>query len=470
MPLSFFGFDGLLQNHEEPDAETLDAIFGDRQVAVFGNSGHTAYVSTAVLKRLGFVDNPPADPVGGSFGRRPDGSLNGRGLEIPAAMALAEPVLGAMMAAGHPLQGAIEYYALMSAAGITSTSEHTYKTPSRPRTRRSRRSRAAAAHHAVPHVDRGGRGRALRLGRSHDDAPQGGHQALGRRLALGGQRRDERALSRHADHARGGNHPRSDGRGGDELHARAARCSDRPVRPGRLADGVPRQRRRRTRHRPRRVQPGTSEPRALAHRPPLAGRAHRRRSGRSVPEDGADRGRPVDGSVPVLLLGRSARRRDVRVRGGIALAAVPGRVRRGSSRLVPQRRQCDPAHAPAQHPGRCHATHRERRAPRRRPGGDARRSVARRDGQRGVRSAHGGRCGLHRAGKLADFVLLGADPYEVDPRQIGDIEVLGTWLGGNALDIDAFIEASGQVDASGLEHLHTLGVPSCCHIQPTARA
>ncbi len=61
-PLSFFGFDGLLQQPEEPTAAVLDEIFGDRLVLVFGNSGHTSYVTSAVIRALGWDRNPPPTP------------------------------------------------------------------------------------------------------------------------------------------------------------------------------------------------------------------------------------------------------------------------------------------------------------------------------------------------------------------------------------------------------------------------
>lgn len=42
-------------------------------------------------------------------------------------------------------------------------------------------------------------------------------------------------------------------------------------------------------------------------------------------------------------------------------------------------------------------------------------------------------------GKRADFTVLSADPYQVDPARIEkDIEVRGTWRDGRALDLDAF--------------------------------
>ena len=126
-PLAFSGFDALLHEHDAPDAASLDAVFGDRMVFVQDNSGHAGYVTTAVLKKLGFIDNPPKDPVGGSFERNPDGSLNGRAHEVPAIEAFAQPVAEALLARGNPLQGAVEYYLYFAAAGITSTSEHTYR-------------------------------------------------------------------------------------------------------------------------------------------------------------------------------------------------------------------------------------------------------------------------------------------------------------------------------------------------------
>jgi hypothetical protein len=38
--------------------------------------------------------------------------------------------------------------------------------------------------------------------------------------------------------------------------------------------------------------------------------------------------------------------------------------------------------------------------------------------------------GSLEVGKLADFAVLGDDPYEVDPAKLKDIPVLGTVLGG----------------------------------------
>lgn len=123
-PLVFFGFDQLLHGVDEPTSSTLDDIFGDRMVAVINNSGHGAYVTSAVLKKLGWLANVPEDPVGAKFLRHPDGSLTGQAHELPAVIAITAPVLGAL--GTSPLLQAAQYYALMARAGITSTTEMTY--------------------------------------------------------------------------------------------------------------------------------------------------------------------------------------------------------------------------------------------------------------------------------------------------------------------------------------------------------
>ena len=38
--------------------------------------------------------------------------------------------------------------------------------------------------------------------------------------------------------------------------------------------------------------------------------------------------------------------------------------------------------------------------------------------------------GTLAAGKLADLVILDRDPFEVEPRELLDIQVMQTWLGG----------------------------------------
>ena len=64
-------------------------------------------------------------------------------------------------------------------------------------------------------------------------------------------------------------------------------------------------------------------------------------------------------------------------------------------------------------------------------------------------AAHIGRpdLGVIQAGRLADLVVLSADPYSVDPEHLLDeVTVLGTRRGGRAIDLDAFLGEVAQID------------------------
>lgn len=122
-PLWFAGFDALLHGHPAPDAEELDRIFGDRVAVVTDNSGHGVYFNSALIHRYGWDSAPPPDPVAAHFGRRPDGTLDGRGFELPALTAVTGPLMAQM---GDPLLSAARYFALMSRGGYTSASDMTY--------------------------------------------------------------------------------------------------------------------------------------------------------------------------------------------------------------------------------------------------------------------------------------------------------------------------------------------------------
>lgn len=124
-PMLFNGFDALLHEQHQPTAETLDAIFGDRVAVVADNSGHGVYFTTALIKQRGWDATPPANPVGGSFGRLADGSaLNGQAWELPAVLDVVQPVMNDL--GGNPLHSAMAFYRVMAEGGITSTTEHTY--------------------------------------------------------------------------------------------------------------------------------------------------------------------------------------------------------------------------------------------------------------------------------------------------------------------------------------------------------
>ncbi|QBE67740.1 hypothetical protein SynWH8101_0126 [Synechococcus sp. WH 8101] len=122
--LLFNGFDKLLHGAPPPTREVLDRYFPDREALVVDNSGHGAYFNSAVIERMGWTKAPPPDPVGGSFGRNPDGTSNGQAFEAPPLMLLMEALMPDLVP--HPLASAAQWYALMAGNGITTASEMTY--------------------------------------------------------------------------------------------------------------------------------------------------------------------------------------------------------------------------------------------------------------------------------------------------------------------------------------------------------
>ncbi|NBP86052.1 MAG: amidohydrolase, partial [Mycobacteriaceae bacterium] len=71
-------------------------------------------------------------------------------------------------------------------------------------------------------------------------------------------------------------------------------------------------------------------------------------------------------------------------------------------------------------------------------------------------------------GKYADLVELSADIYTVPADQIVDkVKVLGTWLGGRKIDIDAFMAQVDSIDPTEHtdlpQHLaEQVGTRKCC--------
>jgi predicted amidohydrolase YtcJ len=123
--LVFNGVDRLRQQAPMLTRSVLDPIFPTRPVVVVDNSGHGVYFNSATVALLGWPDGkPPADPVGGSFGRQADGTSDGTAFESGALMQIVGVVLP--RAIPHPLQSGALFYQLMAKNGITATSEHTY--------------------------------------------------------------------------------------------------------------------------------------------------------------------------------------------------------------------------------------------------------------------------------------------------------------------------------------------------------
>lgn len=128
--LMFNGLDRLLHGCEAPTADSLEAYFPGRPVVVADNSGHAAYCTHTYLKELGWDTAPPADPPASHFGRNSDGSLNGQAYEMAAVVQMAGAALA--KSGANPVSSTAEWYALMATHGITSTTEHTYQAAMQP--------------------------------------------------------------------------------------------------------------------------------------------------------------------------------------------------------------------------------------------------------------------------------------------------------------------------------------------------
>lgn len=467
-PLAFSGFDGLLHQHEAPDAATLDEIFGDRMVFVLDNSGHAGYVTTAVLNALGFIENPPADPVGGSFERNPDGSLNGRAHEVPAIEAFAEPVATALSAQGNPLQGAVEYYLYMAAAGITSTTEHTYRTS------------VKAAYEALAKLP----SCPLRISLYHmsteadagepftSDAPENMLRKVGVKLWadgspwIGNVAMSSPYLDTPTTHAAGikpGPH------GEEEMNYSRAQLDS-------LLDQYAPQGWQMSFHANGDVAADIvldAFSRALSEHG-LSGTDHRWRiehvgGARQdqfprmaqigvIPSLGPFQfsywGDLLDGQMFRSEVGSQWQRARDAFDAGLKVSfhndgsVSPPMPLRSVQSMVTRRTVSGQLH-----------------------GADQAISVDEALRAITINAAYSLRyddqVGSIEAGKLADFVLLGADPYAVPVEALEKIEILGTWVGGSPIDMDEFASAGGGLPSEGIDQMITLGVPLCQH-GPTA--
>ncbi|GAA1689909.1 amidohydrolase [Microbacterium sediminicola] len=466
-PLAFFGFDGLLQERPEPDAAVLDAIFGDRMVALVGNSGHTAYVTSAVLTHLGWDVNPPADPPNASFDRHPDGTLTGRALEVGAMMAFVEPVLEGVQKSGHPLQGPVEFYALMAAAGITSSSEHTYKAELR------------APYEAIAKIP----GCPLRIRLYHmstesdandpfdSDVPEDMLRKVGIKLWADGSpwvgniAMSAPYLDTHVTEAAGITPGATGESAMNYTRQQLDELLDRYVAAGwQMAFHV-------------NGDVGVdivldAFSRALTVHG-LLGTDHRWRvehiggaradqfprmaSLGVVPSMGPFQfyrwGDLLDGGMFEPAIGSQWTRTRDAFNAGLKVcyhndgSVTPPTPLLNMQATITRRTPSGALHGPEQ----AVTVHEALQAE----------TI---NAAYALRSEH--EVGSIEVGKLADFVLLGADPYAVAPDTIGSIEVKGTWLGGEPIDLDAFLAMSRQVDDSALRELHKLGVPVCCASHP----
>ncbi len=125
--LLFNGLDRMLQGAPVLNLTSLDKYFPDRPAIVLDNSGHEVYFNSQIVKLLGWRDaKPPADPTGARYGRNEDGTSNGLAYETAAVADVLVPVLERVIE--NPLDSAARWYCLMASFGITASSDHAYAT------------------------------------------------------------------------------------------------------------------------------------------------------------------------------------------------------------------------------------------------------------------------------------------------------------------------------------------------------
>ena len=132
------------------------------------------------MKSKGWDVNPPADPPGSRFGRNPDGSLDGRGFELPVLMVVAGDIIGQ---ARQPTGGRRRVLRDHVASQLHLHVGHDLRTEHEGGLRGlgGRRLLPVADQH-VRGVDQRHLRRSGQLRRGRDLAGQAGRQALDRRL------------------------------------------------------------------------------------------------------------------------------------------------------------------------------------------------------------------------------------------------------------------------------------------------
>ena len=238
----FNGLDRMLQGAPVLNRTSLDTYFPDRPALVLDNSGHELYFNSGIAKLLGWADGkPPADPTGARYGRNEDGTSNGglrdrRGCRSAVAGAGArrrEPaglgravVLPDGLARHHGIVGSCLRDG--AAARLSGTGGNAGLPAARdvlPRGHRTRL-RSAIARRCAVRADH-----------------QGGHQVVGRWLAVGRHHRHVLALPRHAHHPHRPDQARCHLRLDAQLHPRAVRRDAGQERCQGFAGQRPRERR-----------------------------------------------------------------------------------------------------------------------------------------------------------------------------------------------------------------------------------
>ena len=128
--VAFNGWDGLLQKGlDDPTLEQLDEIGGATPIVILHNSGHVVYFNSAAAARAGIDDDSP-DPVGSHWEKDAEGRLTGKGFEVGTVFAMLGPTLGP---ASRELPALLaDYLRGLNAVGLTTVGDLSWDAAKQP--------------------------------------------------------------------------------------------------------------------------------------------------------------------------------------------------------------------------------------------------------------------------------------------------------------------------------------------------
>ncbi|CAN5622303.1 amidohydrolase [soil metagenome] len=121
-PLLFNGLDRLLLSIPMPDRASLDTYFPDHPVLILDITGHALYFNTRATTLFGWKRaTPPLDTADARWTRRPDGTAGGVGFETQATMMALGAFLPGVVAS--PLRNLGAWYSTLARNGFTAVGD-----------------------------------------------------------------------------------------------------------------------------------------------------------------------------------------------------------------------------------------------------------------------------------------------------------------------------------------------------------
>ncbi|WP_293306686.1 amidohydrolase [Mycolicibacterium sp.] len=121
-PLLFNGLDRLLLSIPMPDRTSLDRYFPDHPVLIFDITGHALYFNSRATQLFGWTNaTPPADTPDARWTRRPDGTAGGVGFETQATLTAMAAFLPGVVKS--PLLNLGAWYSTLARNGFTAVGD-----------------------------------------------------------------------------------------------------------------------------------------------------------------------------------------------------------------------------------------------------------------------------------------------------------------------------------------------------------